>query len=223
VNNDSDSTFDQPEAQVKLAIDGYLDLHTFQPSEVKELLDDYLDAVRTGGFPEVVIVHGKGQGILRKRIQAILRAHPQVAGFRDAEPHRGGWGATVVRLVSMDSMDTTTANGLASDHKENVCSSATIQLSEPSECAPLHNLSKSQLMIGCMLGLGPGALFYQLLLGLGADPIPALILPYGLCFSYGLIRKADNLVQVMRRFAWISLVLGSLWFVGHLLKQVLYG
>jgi Smr domain len=223
VNNDSDTTFEQPEARVKLAIDGYLNLHTFQPSEVRELLDDYLDAARTGGFPEVVIIHGKGQGILRKRVQAILRAHPQVAGFRDAEPHRGGWGATVVRLVAMDSMDTTTANGLASGHEENACSSATIRLSGASECAPLHNLSKSQLMIGCMLGLGPGALFYELLLILGADPIPALILPYGLCFSYGLIRKADNLVQVMRRFAWISLVLGSLWFVGHLLKQVLYG
>jgi len=230
-SNDFDSTLDQPKQLTKpaaeqsgvLPIEEYLDLHTFQAREVKELLDDYLDAARVHGYQEVLIIHGKGQGTLRKRVLAILRAHPQVAGFRDAEPHRGGWGATVATLVSIDSMDTTIANGLDTDHAENASSSATTHPAEANEATPLHNLSKSQLMIGCMLGLGLGTLFYQVLLSLGADSIPALILPYGLCISYGLVRKADNLIQVARRFAWASLVLGSLWLGGLLIKQVLFG
>ena len=64
-SNDSDCTLDQPEAQVELTsdepvvypIEDYLDLHTFQPREKKELLDDYLDAARANGFQEVLIIH----------------------------------------------------------------------------------------------------------------------------------------------------------------------
>jgi hypothetical protein len=191
-SNDCDGKLDQPELNVEptieepvvLPIEDYLDLHTFQPREVKELLDDYLDAARENGFQEVLIIHGKGQGILRKRVRAILGAHPQVAGFRDAEPDRGGWGANVVKLV----------NGLAVDHEENGSSSATTHPPEASESTPVHRLSKSNLLIASMLGLALGVLFYQVLLGFGADSMPALILPYGMCISYSLIRKAESLV-----------------------------
>ena len=220
-SNDSDSTSDQAEVQVELTIEepvvlpieDYLDLHTFQPREVKELLDDYLDAARANGFQEVLIIHGKGQGTLRKRVRAILSTHPKVIGFHDAEPGRGGWGATVVRLV----------NGLAVDHEGNASSSATTHPAEANESDSLHELSRSQLMIGGILGLGLGAFFYQVLLSLGADSMPTLIFPYGLCISYGLIHKADNLAQVARRFSWASLVLGSLWLGAQLIKQVLFG
>lgn len=76
-----------------------LDLHTFSPSESASLIDDYLRAAADKGYSEVVIVHGKGTGKLRRRVHGVLSTHPMVAGFREAEPWRGGWGATVVALA----------------------------------------------------------------------------------------------------------------------------
>ena len=75
-----------------------LDLHTFRPRDVKELVPDYLEEAVARGFTEVRIIHGKGTGTLRTIVHAILEKHPLVASFRLADD-RSGWGATVVSLV----------------------------------------------------------------------------------------------------------------------------
>jgi len=82
----------------ELPIDGVLDLHTFQPRDVKPLVNDYLDACRERGIFDVRIIHGKGIGMLRDTVHAVLRARPDVEAFRLAPEDRGGWGATIVRL-----------------------------------------------------------------------------------------------------------------------------
>ena len=74
-----------------------LDLHTFRPSDVKELVPDYLDEAAARGFREVRIIHGKGTGTLRTLVHAVLARHPRVASFRLADD-RSGWGATIVTL-----------------------------------------------------------------------------------------------------------------------------
>ena len=81
-----------------MPISDVLDLHTFQPREVPELLDDYLTACAAKGILEVRIVHGKGSGILRERVHHILSRHRLVARFKAAPAWAGGWGATLVRL-----------------------------------------------------------------------------------------------------------------------------
>jgi dsDNA-specific endonuclease/ATPase MutS2 len=43
-------------------------------------------------------VHGKGTGILRARVHAVLKKLPTVASFGLAGENAGGWGATIVRL-----------------------------------------------------------------------------------------------------------------------------
>jgi dsDNA-specific endonuclease/ATPase MutS2 len=91
---------DEFENAVVLPIEDSLDLHAFQPREVKELLDDYLEAACEKGFREVLIIHGKGQGVLRERVHAILKKHPRVLSLRQADASGGGWGATVAVLVS---------------------------------------------------------------------------------------------------------------------------
>ncbi|MGO9229855.1 MAG: Smr/MutS family protein [Bryobacteraceae bacterium] len=53
---------------------------------------------RTGGFHLVRIVHGRGIGVQRETVRAILARTDFVAGFRDAPPEAGGWGATIVTL-----------------------------------------------------------------------------------------------------------------------------
>ena len=83
-----------------MPIEDTLDLHPFQPREVKELLDDYLVAAHEKGFREVRIIHGKGSGVLRERVLAILKKHPLVVALRQADASGGGWGATVAVLKS---------------------------------------------------------------------------------------------------------------------------
>ncbi len=63
-------------------------------------LEKYLDRAYLAGLPYVRIVHGKGTGTLRKLTRDLLREHPLVAEIREAEPHEGGEGVTIARLVS---------------------------------------------------------------------------------------------------------------------------
>lgn len=86
------------EEPIHLPIEDVLDLHTFHPKEVPDLLDDYFTECVRLGILSVRVIHGKGTGILKKRVQSILKKHPLVAGFADAPMEAGSWGATVVYL-----------------------------------------------------------------------------------------------------------------------------
>ncbi|MEW5908308.1 MAG: Smr/MutS family protein [Thermodesulfobacteriota bacterium] len=83
---------------IVLPIEDVLDLHTFQPREVPDLLDDYFTACRDAGIFFVRIIHGKGKGVLKHRVLSLLAGHPMVESFQDAPPQEGGWGATQVTL-----------------------------------------------------------------------------------------------------------------------------
>ena len=86
------------EEAIVLPIDGVLDLHTFSPRELPDLLDDYLAACLEKDLLDVRIIHGKGKGILRDRVRAILSKHRLVESWHEAPLDAGGWGATLVRL-----------------------------------------------------------------------------------------------------------------------------
>ena len=85
----------------EVPIDGTLDLHTFAPAEVRELVPEYLTACQERGVLDVRIVHGKGTGVLRRTVEALLQRDPRVASFRPASEDAGGWGATLVRLEEL--------------------------------------------------------------------------------------------------------------------------
>lgn len=84
---------------VEYPMDGVLDLHTFNPGEVKDLLPEYIAACGERGIYEIRIIHGKGTGALRETVHSILKRLPEVASFRLAGEDGGGWGATVVTLT----------------------------------------------------------------------------------------------------------------------------
>lgn len=88
----------EPEAY-EWPITGTLDLHLFKPSEVGELVPDYLEECRQRGLLQVRIIHGKGTGQLRERVHAILCRLPDVVSFSLAPAEAGGWGATVVEIT----------------------------------------------------------------------------------------------------------------------------
>lgn len=81
-----------------LEIEDSIDLHGFQPRDVLDVVEDYLEAALAKGYTEVRLIHGRGKGVQRARIQSLLGKHPAVESFRDAPATRGGWGATLVSL-----------------------------------------------------------------------------------------------------------------------------
>lgn len=87
---------------MELPIDGILDLHTFPPAQVRDLVRDYIAECRRMRILEVRLIHGKGTGALRETVHSVLRRLPGVASFRLAQGDAGGWGATVVTLTPPD-------------------------------------------------------------------------------------------------------------------------
>lgn len=87
-----------PDNAVNLPIDGTLDLHTFHPGDLKNLIPDYIDECLKCNILHLRIIHGKGKGTLRRTVHAILERNPHVRDFRLAGESGGSWGATLVTL-----------------------------------------------------------------------------------------------------------------------------
>ena len=83
---------------VKLNIEDVLDLHTFQPKDIPDLLEDYFTECLKAGIYSIRIIHGKGKGIQKRRVQGLLEKNSMVTTFKEAPPEAGGWGATLVEL-----------------------------------------------------------------------------------------------------------------------------
>ena len=87
-----------PTQPFKIEVEDSIDLHSFPPRDVPDVVDAYLGEAVEKGFSEVRLIHGRGIGVQRERVQKLLARHPLVTGFHDAPPDRGGWGATIAYL-----------------------------------------------------------------------------------------------------------------------------
>jgi len=87
---------------VKILIEDFIDLHTFRPEEVSDLLSEYFSECRKNGIFTVRIIHGKGRGFLKNSVVKILKKSPFVESFKDAPIEAGGWGATIVELKKIE-------------------------------------------------------------------------------------------------------------------------
>lgn len=83
---------------VKVPMTDVLDLHSFRPADVPDVVREWLDAAYEAGFHVVRIIHGKGIGVQRKTVRTLLARDPRVEDFGDAPMEAGGWGATWIRL-----------------------------------------------------------------------------------------------------------------------------
>ena len=70
-----------------------------------DVVSSFLDAAFEKGFAEVRLIHGRGIGVQRDRVQKLLARHPLVKGFHDAPADRGGWGATIAYLREKGAVD----------------------------------------------------------------------------------------------------------------------
>ena len=87
-----------PDVPIEIPVEDSIDLHPFPPRDVPDVVDAYLEAAVEKGFTEVRLIHGRGIGVQRDRVQKLLARRPLVSGFHDAPSDRGGWGATVAYL-----------------------------------------------------------------------------------------------------------------------------
>ncbi|MBC7485597.1 MAG: Smr/MutS family protein [Cytophagaceae bacterium] len=75
-----------------------LDLRGMRGEEAMSIFTHWIDDSLLLGFKEVVVVHGKGNGILRTLIREYLADIKQVKGVEDDHADRGGAGATVIKF-----------------------------------------------------------------------------------------------------------------------------
>lgn len=85
------------EEPIELPIDGVLDLHLFNPRDIRELVPDYIEACIHKQLYSIRIIHGKGKGVLRRTVHSLLEKHPMVDSYRLAND-QSSWGATLVEL-----------------------------------------------------------------------------------------------------------------------------
>jgi DNA-nicking Smr family endonuclease len=83
---------------IAIPITDTLDLHPFRPDEIRDVAREYLAEAHARGFTQVRLIHGRGIGVQRERIRALLTELDFVIDFHDADGSGGGWGSTVVLL-----------------------------------------------------------------------------------------------------------------------------
>ncbi|KYO65221.1 endonuclease MutS2 [Thermovenabulum gondwanense] len=79
-------------------IESKIDLRGLTLDEAILKVEKYLDDARVAGLPSIMIIHGKGTGILRKGIQDLLKKRKDVKTFRPGNYNEGGIGVTVVEF-----------------------------------------------------------------------------------------------------------------------------
>jgi len=83
---------------IRIPIRDVFDLHSVPPRDVAAVVEEYLLEARRLGFSALRIIHGRGIGVQREIVRAILARTDFVQDYRDAPGEAGGWGATVVTL-----------------------------------------------------------------------------------------------------------------------------
>jgi dsDNA-specific endonuclease/ATPase MutS2 len=86
------------EEPIRIPITDVFDLHTVRPREVAAVVEAYLEEANRLGLKTLRLIHGRGIGVQREIVRAVLARTPFVALYRDAPPEAGGWGATLVTL-----------------------------------------------------------------------------------------------------------------------------
>lgn len=94
-----DSESDPPEV-IEVEIGDVLDLHSFPPHEIADVVRSYLDAAVERGLTTVRIIHGKGIGVQRAAVRRVLEEDPRVKTISTPSSDGGSWGATCATLES---------------------------------------------------------------------------------------------------------------------------
>jgi dsDNA-specific endonuclease/ATPase MutS2 len=89
---------DHKDEPLRIPISDVFDLHSVRPQDVQEVVEAYLEEANRLGLKALRIIHGRGIGVQREIVRAVLARTPCVLSFQDAPLEAGGWGATIVTL-----------------------------------------------------------------------------------------------------------------------------
>jgi len=89
---------DRDDEPLRIPINDVFDLHSVRPEDAKEAVEAYLEEAHRLGLKALRIIHGRGIGVQREVVRAVLARTPFVLSFQDALLEAGGWGATIVAL-----------------------------------------------------------------------------------------------------------------------------
>jgi len=67
--------------------------------EALPIVEQYLDRAYRAGYESVTVIHGRGEGILRRAVQELCQRIPYIAEHNLGGPHEGGYGVTVVKFA----------------------------------------------------------------------------------------------------------------------------
>ncbi|MBP2634111.1 MAG: mutS2 1 [Firmicutes bacterium] len=81
------------------AVARQIDIRGMNIEEAEIILSKYIDDAVLAGLTEVLIIHGKGTGVLRKGVKSYLENHSHIKTIRIADLNEGGTGATVAKIV----------------------------------------------------------------------------------------------------------------------------
>ena len=84
--------------KIDLSVKPKLDIRGYRGDDAIKELQDYLDRASARGLKRVEIVHGKGEGILKKLVHEYLENRKEITGFELAPIEHGGAGCTIVEL-----------------------------------------------------------------------------------------------------------------------------
>ena len=96
--NDEIDLFNPFPEPIELEVTDSLDLHSFAPREVKNVVQNYLQEARKKGFKIIRIIHGKGIGVQREIVRKVLAETDYVKSYKTADEFSGSWGATIAEL-----------------------------------------------------------------------------------------------------------------------------
>jgi dsDNA-specific endonuclease/ATPase MutS2 len=112
IENQREDDFNPFPDTVVVEITDVIDLHSIPPKQIRAVVEDYIEEAYQRGFRFVRIIHGKGIGVQRETVRAVLARKPFVLDFKDAPPEAGGWGATIVTLADKTDQKETTKSSL---------------------------------------------------------------------------------------------------------------
>jgi DNA mismatch repair protein MutS2 len=75
-----------------------IDLRGMTGDEAEAATLSAVDAAVLGDLPYLRIIHGMGTGVVRERVQRVLRGDRRVAGFAFAPRNQGGTGVTIAEF-----------------------------------------------------------------------------------------------------------------------------
>ena len=96
--NTKDNHYQSPQTFIEKGTKREIDVRGMSGDEAINAIEKHLDDAIVSGLTQVIIIHGKGTGALRKHVNTYLKNNPRIVSFRAGEWNEGGIGVTIAEI-----------------------------------------------------------------------------------------------------------------------------